>query len=85
MFSNAASSFRKSDGDAATGEETEAKEGEEGEKEEASKPAATEEDREAAEKEQILAGVRKVALSMQTDIKDLLKNEWATNITALEG
>jgi hypothetical protein len=26
-----------------------------------------------------------MALSMQTDIKDLLKNEWAGNITNLEG
>jgi len=45
----------------------------------------TDDDRDAAEKEQILAGVRKVALSMQTDIKDLLKNEWATNISSLQG
>ena len=26
-----------------------------------------------------------MALSMQTDIKDLLKNEWAGNISNLEG
>ena len=40
---------------------------------------------EDAEKEKLLDGVRKMALSMQTDIKDLLKNEWAGNINNLEG
>jgi len=36
------------------------------------------------EKEKILSGVRKFALSMQTDIKDLLKNEWEGTIKTLE-
>jgi hypothetical protein len=40
---------------------------------------------EETEKEKLLDGVRKMALSMQTDIKDLLKNEWAGDITNLEG
>ena len=40
---------------------------------------------EEAEKEKLLDGVRKMAMSMQTDIKDLLKNEWAGNINNLEG
>ena len=40
---------------------------------------------EEAEKEKLLDGVRKMALSMQTDIKDLLKNEWAGNINNIEG
>jgi len=41
--------------------------------------------RDVAEKQQILDGVRKYALSMQSDIKDLLKNEWAGTINSLEG
>jgi len=32
----------------------------------------------------MLAGVREYALSMSTDIKDLLKNEWAGSIKSLE-
>ena len=57
------------------GEEKEIPEGE-------TTPAENKED---AEKEKLLEGVRKMALSMQTDIKDLLKNEWAGNINNLEG
>jgi len=41
-------------------------------------------DKEVEEKSQILEGVRKYALSMQSDIKDLLKNEWAGSISSLE-
>lgn len=37
------------------------------------------------EKEKLLAGVRQYALSMSSDIKDLLKNEWAGTIKSLEG
>jgi hypothetical protein len=37
------------------------------------------------EKEKILAGVRQYAISMSSDIKDLLKNEWAGTIQSLEG
>jgi hypothetical protein len=37
------------------------------------------------EKAKILAGVREYAISMSTDIKDLLKNEWAGTIQSLEG
>lgn len=40
---------------------------------------------EAGEKQKILDGVRKMAVTMQSDIKDLLKNEWAGNIQTLEG
>ena len=35
---------------------------------------------EAEEKQKILDGVRKMAVTMQSDIKDLLKNEWAGSI-----
>jgi len=35
---------------------------------------------EADEKQKILEGVRKMAVTMQSDIKDLLKNEWAGSI-----
>lgn len=41
-------------------------------------------DKEVEEKAQILEGVRKMALGMQSDIKDLLKNEWAGSINSLE-
>jgi len=41
-------------------------------------------DKEVEEKASILDGVRKYALSMQSDIKDLLKNEWAGTINNLE-
>lgn len=44
----------------------------------------TPEDKEQAEKEKILNGVRKMAISMQSDIKDLLKNEWEGTINTLE-
>lgn len=44
----------------------------------------TPEDKEQAEKEKILNGVRKMAISMQSDIKDLLKNEWEGTINSLE-
>ena len=40
---------------------------------------------EVAEKAKILAGVRQYAISMSSDIKDLLKNEWAGTIQSLEG
>lgn len=42
-------------------------------------------DREVKEKEKMLAGVREFALSMSTDIKDLLKDEWTGTIKNLEG
>lgn len=47
------------------------------------KPA--EGDDETQEKQKILDGVRKMAVTMTSDIKDLLKNEWAGNIQTLEG
>lgn len=42
-------------------------------------------DREVAEKEKMLAGVRQYAISMSSDIKALLNNEWAGAIKSLEG
>ena len=36
------------------------------------------------EKEKLLAGVREYAISMSSDIKDLLKNEWAGSINSLQ-
>ena len=50
-----------------------------------SKAEGPPQDAEVEEKEQILEGVRKMAMSMQSDIKDLLKNEWAGSINNLEG
>lgn len=54
-------------------------------KENIAKAAATEGGDEAEEKQKILDGVRKMAVTMQSDIKDLLKNEWAGSIQTLEG
>jgi hypothetical protein len=53
------------------------------------KTAITEEDgkqvdKEVAEKEKLLAGVREYAINMSTDIKDLLKNEWGNSINSIE-
>lgn len=42
-------------------------------------------DKEALEKEKVLRAVKQQALTMSTDIKDLLKNEWAGIIKSLEG
>lgn len=42
-------------------------------------------DNEMAEKEKLLTSVRQYAISMTSDIKDLLKNEWAGSIDNLEG
>lgn len=52
-----------------------------------SKPEDAEQviDREVAEKEKMLAGVRQYAISMSSDIKALLNNEWAGTIKNLEG
>ena len=36
------------------------------------------------EREKLLAGVRQAAMSMSSDIKDLLKNEWAGSINNLQ-
>jgi len=44
-----------------------------------------EQEADVAEKEALLAGVRQYAMSMSSDIKDLLKNEWAGSIDTLEG
>ena len=41
--------------------------------------------KEALEKEKVLRAVKQQALTMSTDIKDLLKNEWAGIIKSLEG
>ena len=46
--------------------------------------AEEEPDKEVVEKEKLLAGVRQYAITMSTDIKDLLKNEWAGSINSLE-
>lgn len=54
-------------------------------KESAAKPVPAEGGDEAEEKQKILDGVRKMAVTMQSDIKDLLKNEWAGSIQTLEG
>ena len=88
MFVNAANrKVEKPEG----GEEVDAGDGDEidlalagsglvvGFKENAAK-AATEGGDEAEEKQKILDGVRKMAVTMQSDIKDLLKNEWAGSI-----
>lgn len=42
-------------------------------------------DKEALEKEKVLRAVKQQALTMSTDIKDLLKNEWSGIIKSLEG
>lgn len=49
-------------------------------KENAAKLPPAEGGDEAEEKQKILDGVRKMAVTMQSDIKDLLKNEWAGSI-----
>lgn len=49
-------------------------------KESAAKPTEPEGGDDAGEKQKILDGVRKMAVTMQSDIKDLLKNEWAGSI-----
>ena len=52
---------------------------------EATAQSMVEYDKEALEKEKVLRAVKQQALTMSTDIKDLLKNEWAGIIKSIEG